>query len=104
MSDYVYKNQYGVLAVLDRAKMEEPKEIRFIYPDYQEKFRIHDGDQIIVTYPTGENKAFVCKYIDDYHVLVGRNAYHICEYAERLQRDWRTRLSFPRKAHDLARH
>ena len=33
MSDYVYKNQYGVFAVLDRSKMEEPKEIRFIYPD-----------------------------------------------------------------------
>ena len=25
MSDYVYKNQYGVFAVLDRSKMEEPK-------------------------------------------------------------------------------
>lgn len=86
MGDYVYKDQYGVFAVLDRSKMEEPKEIRFIYPDYQEKFRIPDGDQILVTYPTGERKAFVCKYIDDYHVLIGRNAFHICEYAERLQR------------------
>ncbi len=49
MSNYVYKNQYGVLAVLDRATMDEPKEIRFIYPDYQEKFRIPDGDQILVS-------------------------------------------------------
>ena len=39
---------------IDRSKMEEPKEIRFIYPDYQEKFRIPDGDQILVTYPTGD--------------------------------------------------
>ena len=60
MSDYVYKNQYGVFAVLDKAQMDKPKEIRFIYPDYQEKFRIPDGDQIIVTYPSGEVKAFVC--------------------------------------------
>ena len=97
MSDYVYKNQYGVFAVLDRSKMEEPKEIRFIYPDYQEKFRIPDGDQILVTYPTGDRKAFVCKYIDDYHVLVGRNAFHICEYAERLQRLGAHVYPFPEK-------
>ena len=75
MSDYIFQNRYGVTAVLDRATMNEPKEIRFIYPDYQEKFRISDGDQVIVTYPTGDRKAFVCKYIDDYHVLVGRNAF-----------------------------
>ena len=34
MSDYVYKNQHGVLAVLDRANIDKPKEIRYIYPDY----------------------------------------------------------------------
>ena len=60
MSDYVFQNRYGVTAVLDRATMNEPKEIRFIYPDYQEKFRIPDGDQVIVTYPSGEVKAFTC--------------------------------------------
>ena len=70
MSDYVYQNQYGVLAVTDRERGDEPKEIRFIYPDYQEKFRIPDGDQILVSYPTGDRKAFVCKYIDDCHLLV----------------------------------
>ena len=59
MSDYVYKNQYGILSVLDRATIDKPKEIRFIYPDYQEKFRIPDGEQVIVTYPSGEKKAFV---------------------------------------------
>ena len=40
MSDYVFQNRYGVTAVLDKTTMNEPKEIRFIYPDYQEKFRI----------------------------------------------------------------
>ena len=70
MSDYIYQNQYGVLSVTDRERMDEPKEIRFIYPDYQEKFRIPDGDQILVSYPTGDRKAFVCKYIDDCHLLV----------------------------------
>ena len=97
MSDYVYKNQYGVFSVMDKAKMNEPNEIRFIYPDYQEKFRIPDGDQIIVSYPTGDKKAFVCKYIDDYHVLIGHNAFHICEYAERLQRLGAHVYPFPEK-------
>ena len=97
MSDYIYQNRYGVLAVTDREKGDEPKEIRFIYPDYQEKFRIPDGDQILVSYPTGDRKAFVCKYIDDCHLLVGNNAFHICEYAERLQRLGAHVYPFPEK-------
>ena len=97
MSDYIYQNQYGVLSVTDRERMDEPKEIRFIYPDYQEKFRIPDGDQILVSYPTGDRKAFVCKYIDECHLLVGNNAFHICEYAERLQRLGAHVCPFPEK-------
>lgn len=97
MSDYVYRDQYGVLSVQDRATMDTPKEIRFIYPDYQEKFRIPDGGQILVSYPSGERKAFVCKYIDDYHLLVGRNVFHICEYAECLQRLGAHVYPFPEK-------
>lgn len=97
MSDYVYKEQYGVFSVLDKATMNEPKEIRFIYPDYQEKFRIPDGEQILITYSTGEKKAFVCKYIDDYHLLVGHNAFHICEFAERMQQLGARVHPFPEK-------
>lgn len=97
MSDYVYKDRYGVFSVLDKAAMDEPKEIRFIDPDYQEKFRIRDGEQILVSYPTGEKKAFVCRYIDDYHLLVGHNAFHICEFAERMQRLGAYVCPFPEK-------
>lgn len=97
MSDYVYKNQYGILSVLDRATIDKPKEIRFIYPDYQEKFRIPDGEQVIVTYPSGEKKAFVCKYLDETHALIGRRAYHICEYAERLEKLGARVYPFPEK-------
>lgn len=97
MSDYVFQNKYGVVAVFDKDKMDEPKDIRFIYPDYQEKFRIPDGDQILVSYPTGERKTFVCKYIDDYHVLIGRNAFHICEFAERMQAIHAHVAPFPEK-------
>ena len=97
MSDYVFQNKYGVTGVGNRAVTDQPKELCFIYPDYQEKFRIPDGEQVIVTYPTGKNRAFVCKYIDDEHILVGRRAYHIREYAEHLQKLGAHVYPFPEK-------
>ena len=97
MSDYVFQNKYEVTDVGNRAVTDQPKEICFIYPDYQEKFRIPDGEQVIVTYPTGKNRAFVCKYIDDEHILVGRRAYHIREYAEHLQKLGAHVYPFPEK-------
>lgn len=97
MSDYVFQNKYGVTDVGNRAVTDQPKEICFIYPDYQEKFRIPDGEQVIVTYPTGKNRAFVCKYIDDEHIIVGRRAYHIREYAEHLQKLGAHVYPFPEK-------
>ena len=60
--------------------------IRFITPDYREKFRIQDGDQIRIRYADGEIKDQRCRFIDDYHLEVGNNLFHICEYAERLER------------------
>lgn len=72
---YVYKNVYGVLAVQDEATINEPKVIRFIDPHYRERFTIPDGDQILIRYADGEKKAFVCTFIDEYHVLVGHNSY-----------------------------
>ena len=97
MSDYVFQKKYGVTGVGKRVVPDQPKEICFIYPDYQEKFRIPDGEQVIVTYPTGKNRAFVCKYIDDEHILVGSRAYHIREYAEHLQKLGAHVYPFPEK-------
>lgn len=56
--------------------------IRFITSGYEEKFRIKDNEKIKITRADGETDTFICRYIDDYHVLVGRNTYHICEFAE----------------------
>ena len=61
------------------------KGIRFITPDYREKFRLSDGDAICVTSPSGERREHICRYIDDYHLEVGSGLYHICEYAEMLE-------------------
>lgn len=59
--------------------------IRFITPDYREKFRIADGEQVRITDVDGTSRDCTCRYIDDYHLEVGSNLYHICELAERLE-------------------
>ena len=59
--------------------------IRFITPDYKEIFRIPDGDKIQITCSDGEKLLRTCRYIDDCHVEMGRNLYHICEFAERME-------------------
>ena len=95
--DYVVQNQYGVVTVQDRTKLNEPKEIRFITPEYRELFKIPDGEQILICYSDGEKKAMTCKYLDDYHVLVGHNAFHICEFAERMKAIGAHVAPFPEK-------
>lgn len=58
--------------------------IRFIDPGYNELFRMPDGGTVRITYPDGRTFNRTCRYIDDYHVEIGRNMYHICEFAERM--------------------
>ena len=67
--------------------MKENKKpvIRFINSRYQDLFHIPDGGTIRVVFP---DRIFVqkCQYIDDYHTKIGSTIYHICEYAEMLER------------------
>ena len=60
--------------------------IRFITPDYTEKFRVNDGESIRITYSDGETCDRICRYIDDFHTEVGDTIYHICEFAERMEK------------------
>jgi len=75
---------------LDKHLKQAERGIRFITPNYDEKFRIPDGDQIRITSSWGEKNDFTCRYIDDYHLEVGRNLYHICELAERMEQNGAT--------------
>lgn len=95
--DYIVENVHGVVTVRDRSTANEPKEIRFIDPHYNDLFKITDGGQILISYANGTNKAFICKYLDDYHVLVGWRAYHICEFAECMKAIGATVEPFPEK-------
>ena len=70
---------------LDKHIRNAEKGIRFITPEYKEKFRISDGEKIRITFSDGEVKDRVCRYIDDSHVEVGDDLYHICEFAERME-------------------
>ena len=75
---------------LDRHLAHAAKGIRFITPDYTEKFRIEDGDSIRVIREDKESRDQVCRYIDDYHmeiVGIGDSLYHICQFAEMLERN-----------------
>lgn len=61
--------------------LEEP----FKYP---EAFRIKDGDSVKVTYAyDGEVKTLKCRHIDETHLTIGNNTYHISELAEKLKKN-----------------
>lgn len=66
------------------------KEIRFIDSGYRDLFRIPDGGKIKVTLYDGEQLIRKCKYIDDYHVNIEGHTFHICEYAELMERNGNT--------------
>ncbi len=61
--------------------------IRFINSQYDELFRIHDGGQIHVEKPEGGSFDATCEYIDDYHTRVNGRVFHICEFAELMERN-----------------
>jgi len=71
----------------------ENKEIRFIDPHYNELFRVPDGGCIVVTRPMGEIYPGVqdewvgnCRYLDEIHVNINGECYHIQQFAEIQQR------------------
>ena len=82
---YCYRRDW-----LDSHMKQAEKGIRFITPNYEEKFRIADGDMVQIRCQDGRALARVCRYIDDCHVEVGTgwdNLYHICQFAEMMERN-----------------
>ena len=63
------------------------KGIRFIDSRYKELFHIADGEKIIITDAMGEKSERTCRYIDEYHTEVGSSLYHICQFAELMERN-----------------
>ena len=68
----------------------ENKEIRFIDSKYNELFRIPDNSKINVKYADGHIEERTCKYIDDYHTEINGNCFHICQWAEVMEKNGNT--------------
>lgn len=62
------------------------KDIRFIDSHYKDLFRIPDGSCIQIDYPN-ETVVKPCKFIDEYHTQIGNNVFHICQFAEIMERN-----------------
>lgn len=77
---YCYRRDW-----LDDHIKQARRGIRFIDPNYNVLFKLPDGGKVRITLSDGEQFDRVCRYIDDYHLEVGDCAYHICEYAERME-------------------
>lgn len=95
---YCYQREW-----LDNHLQNAEKGIRFIDPHYKELFTIPDGDKIRITSGDGTHYDRECRYIDDYHLEVGDNLYHICEFAERMEQNGNTviplRSSLPKQCY-----
>lgn len=64
----------------------EGKDIRFIDSHYKDLFRVPDGGFIQINYPD-ETVLKQCTFIDEYHTQVGNNVFHICQFAEIMERN-----------------
>jgi len=93
---YCYKRES-----LDRHMRQAERGIRFIDPNYREKFRVADGDKIRIVTAEGRNRDMQVRYIDEYHMETtgswGNDLYHICEFAERFE-ERRCRDIFPMRS------
>lgn len=86
--------------------------IRFITPDYQEIFRIPDGDRIRIFTGSGDMRDRICRYIDDYHMQTedgfSTTIYHIAEFAERAEQTGAAviplRSSLPEKCFSVSKY
>lgn len=72
----------------------ENKEIRFIDSRYHDLFRIPDGGCVQIYYPD-ETVIKPCKFIDEYHTQVGYNVFHICQFAEFMERNGAAYMAEP---------
>jgi len=78
---YPYISQW-----LDKHMERAARGIRFIDSGYKELFRIEDGSKITVSYPDGEKSNRTCRYIDETHLQVDSDLFHICQFAEMMER------------------
>ena len=62
------------------------KYIHFINSDYKTLFYLPDEGRIRITYSKERQVDRVCRFVDEYHTVIGGDLYHICEFAERMEK------------------
>lgn len=70
---------------LDRHIKNAEKGIRFVDSNYKKLFTIPDGEKIQITFYNGDKELRTCRYIDEYHLEVGINLYHIFDFADKME-------------------
>jgi len=73
--------------LLDPQKVKDHKIIRFIDEHYRDKFYLPNGAEVTVTYQDGSSVTRACSYIDAYHFDFGIHCFHICQFAELLEKN-----------------
>lgn len=88
--DYNFYCYCYVKKWLDGHIKSAEKGIRFIDSRYNELFKIADGEKIVITDPFSGKEERTCRYIDEYHTEIGGHLYHICQFAELMERNGAT--------------
>ena len=65
------------------------KNIRFIDSKYNTLFEIKDGGEIIIK-SNHHKKIYRCHYLDAYHFQISNSIFHICQFAEIMERNGTT--------------
>jgi len=86
MDDLVRRGRALRQGVPYQVNPESDKQIRFITPQYKTLFTIPDGGSIVISYLDGEERVTECKFLDECHTAVDGECYHICQFAEILQK------------------
>ncbi len=94
---YNVTNQYGAILVNDETTANKPKEIRFITPEYHDKFRLPDGGHVLIGRRFGGVTEHKCTFLDPTHFLLDSSTYHICQFAEMLRTNGFYVVPFPEK-------
>ena len=81
------KTPVNISGVLAYPNDEGGRMIRFIDSDYNTLFQVPDGGSIILTDFDDGRRTLTCRYIDDYHAVIGSDTFHICQFAEIAERN-----------------
>ena len=64
---------------------KEVKTCRFIDSKYNDLFTVADGENIIISYVSGQTVSRKCKHIDEDHTIIGSDIYHIADFARKME-------------------